>query len=84
MQHFFLSLLEVESHEGSWLCQNSGQDSVSLVTPNAVTGYGFFSETLSSFELGLLTKNRDTRQKFRVEGYVCDVNFRISILMAEL
>lgn len=57
---------------------------MSLVTLNAVTGYGFFSETLSSFELGLLTKNRDTRQKFRVEGYVCDVNFRISILMAEL
>lgn len=53
---------------------------MSLVTLNAVTGYGFFSETLSSFYLGLLTKNHYTRQKFRVERYGCDVNFCISIL----
>lgn len=56
-----------------WLRQNSRQDSVSLVSLGAVFGYGFFSETLSSFCFGLLIKNHETRQQFRVEGYVCDV-----------
>lgn len=74
VQHFFLSLQEVGRHERSvWLCQNSRQDSVSLVTLSTVTGYGFFSETLSSFCFGLLIKNHETRQQFRVEDYVCDV-----------